>query len=195
MFCCCWKLHHLWVHALIHLLIHLHLAHVLLLLEVALVMWVSLLVASIVVASSTLSVMHSSSVIVHLSVSLLIDLNDSEQLLEHLSQMWLRGEIVPLETAGLLSLVLLPISLVLGLLHLHLSDFLDFVVVDDKHLSINVVVLEMLLGFGSIGWLLEANESEGVAGASVLESDVLNLTVWLEDVGELILAPAVGEVL
>jgi len=109
--------------------------------------------------------------------------------------MRLGGQIVPFQAASLLSLVLLPIGLVFGFLHLHLSDFFDLIVVDNEHLSLNIVILEMLLSLSSISWLLEANKSKGITGASVLESDALNLTVRLEEKTELLLVPAIWEVL
>jgi len=149
--------------------------------------------APVVLASSSLV---SSDVTLELLVGLLVDLDDTEELLEHLSQVRLRGQVVPLETSAQLGLVLLPVSLVTGLLHLELSDLLDLIVVDHEHLASEVVVLQVLLGLGSIGWLLVADESESILGGStLLKSDVFDLTILLEQVHQVLLGVLVGEVL
>ena len=77
--------------------------------------------------------------------------------------MRLRSQIVPFESAALRGLVSLPISLVTSLFHVKLSDLLDLVVVDHEHLVVNGVVLQILLSFCSISWLLEADEGIGIA--------------------------------
>ena len=79
--------------------------------------------------------------LIHLLLGSLIILNDTEELLKHLGQVRLSGQVIPLETSSLLSLVLLPISLVTSLFHVKLSDLLDLIVVDHKHLTINSMVL------------------------------------------------------
>jgi len=134
---------------------------------------------------------------VHLLVRLLVILDDTEQLLEHLSQMRPRSQIVPFESTALGGLVPLPISLVTSLFHMKLSDLLDLVVVDHEHLVVNGVVLQILLGLCSISWLLEADEGVGVASrsASVAELDVLDLTEGLEEVSQVVFGVAVREVL
>merc|ERR1711990_669821 len=154
---------------------------------------VALRSSSVILLSAAVS--HSILTLVHLLVGLLVVLDDAKKLLEHLSKMWLGRQVVPLESSSLRSLILLPISLVFGLFHLQLSDLLDLVVVDDKHLALTVVILQVLLGLGGIGWLLVADEGEGIACSALLESDVLNLTVVLEEVGQILLGPLVGEVL
>jgi len=204
--------HHLvwWWHVLllhIHVLMHLLLAHTtLVLVHVGTTHVVLVLV--VVLSSTVLHLSWSSSVVrvlsslshvttlVHLLVGLLVILDDTEKLLEHLSQVRLGSQVVPLESTGLLGLVFLPISLVTGLLHLELSDLLDLVVVDQEHLALNAVVLQVLLSLGSIGWLLVANESKGVSGLlSLVKSDVLDVSKSLEEVGQVILGVVVWEVL
>lgn len=138
----------------------------------------------------------SGDVTLELLVGLLVDLDDTEELLEHLSQVRLRGQVVPFETSAQLGLVLLPVSLVTGLLHLELSDLLDLIVVDHEHLASEVMVLQVLLGLGSVGWLLVANESESIlGGCTLLKSDVFDITILLEQVHQVILGVLVGEVL
>lgn len=95
-----------------------------------------------------------------------------------------------------MGLVFFPISLVTSLLHLELSDLLDLIVVDQEHLAINGVILEILLGLGSIGWLLVADEGESISGLlALVKSDVLNLTEGLEKLSQVILGVVVWEVL
>lgn len=152
----CWLVtsHHTW------LLWHLSLVH-LLLAWTSLVAW-ALSWRSVVVVVSWLSGSVDLNM-VHLLVRLLVILNYTEQLLKHLSQMRLRSQIVPFESTALRGLVSLPISLVTSLFHVKLSDLLDLVVVDHEHLVVNGVVLQILLSFCSISWLLEADEGIGIA--------------------------------
>jgi len=134
--------------------------------------------------------------LIHLLVGLLVILNDTEELLEHLSQMRLRSQVVPLETAGLLGLIFFPIGFVSRLFHLKLSDFLDLVVVDQEHLTLAVVVLQVGFGLGGIGWLLVADEGKGITGGlALVKSDVFDLTIVLEQVSQVIFGVVVGEVL
>jgi len=155
---------------------------------------VSLLSTVVLVSSSVLLLSHVVSSVVWLSTVLLHEL---EKLLDDLGQMWLTGEIVPLESTGLLLSVLLEIGLVLKLGHLDLSNFLDLVVVDDQDLSINLGVGKLLLG-GSAGvWLFVANESVLVSSSVFLwfKSDVLKFSVFTEFLSDVLLSPAVWEVL
>jgi hypothetical protein len=134
--------------------------------------------------------------LVHLLVGLLIVLDDTEQLLKHLGQVRLGGQVIPLESTSLLGLVLLPISLVTSLLHLELSDFLDLIVVDQEHLALNAVVLQILFSLGSICGLLVADESKGISSLfTFVKSDVLNVTEGLEQIGQVVLGVVVWEVL
>jgi hypothetical protein len=133
-------------------------------------LWHSLLshVVILIVSLSTvvLSVVWVSSVLllsshVWTSVILLssILLHKLEKLLDNLSQMWLRSEIVPLESTGLLLSIFFEIGLILKLSHLNLSNLFDFIVVDDQNFSINLSVRKLLLGCGAGIWLFIANES------------------------------------
>jgi len=72
--------------------------------------------------------------------------------------MRLAGKIVPLEPTRLLGLILLEVRLILDLLDLLVSDLLDFVMVDDKDLSVMSLVVKGLLGGSCSIWLLEANK-------------------------------------
>ena len=147
--------------------------------------------ASVVVVSWSLIL-----VLIHLVGGSLIHVNHVEKLLEHLSQVRLGSQVIPLESTSLLSLVLLPISLVLGGFHVELSDLLDLIVVDDEHLSFAVVILQTRFCFGGISWLLVANESIGIARLSfVTNLDLLDLSEWAEEVLQVIFTPALGEVL
>jgi len=194
-----WHLAHL-VHALHVLLLASHTAlvlHVLLVMHVlthaSLVVVASVLSWSLVVLTSVseLLVTH-----VHLLVGLLVILNDTEKLLKHLSKMRLRGQVIPLKSSGLLGLVLLPVSLVTSLFHLKLSDLLDLVVVDQEHLALAVVVLQVLFGLSGISWLLVANKSKGIASVlALVQSDVLDVTVSIEQLHQLVLGPVIWEVL
>lgn len=98
--------------------------------------------------------------------------------------MRLGGQVIPLESTGLLGLIFFPVSLVTSFLHLKLSDLLDLIVVDQKHLSFAVVVLQVLLSLGSISWLLVADKGESITGGfTLVQSDVFNLTIILKQVG------------
>jgi len=108
---------------------------------------------------------------------------------------WVRVQVVPLESTRLLGFVVLEISLVLGSLKLNLSKFLDLVVVDDKDLVSIGLVGESVLGVSGGIWLLEADESVGITGLTFVKSDVLDLTVLLEEISEVVLSPFSWEVL
>jgi hypothetical protein len=122
-------------------------------------------------------------------------LDKSEDLLNDLSQVWVRVQVVPLESTRLLGFVVLEISLVLGSLKLNLSKFLDLVVVDDKDLVSIGLVGECVLGVSGGIWLLEADESVGITGLTFVKSDILDLTVLLEEISEVVLSPFSWEVL
>lgn len=213
-----WLLNHTlvrWRHLLLllwttlhHVLLHLVATHHTRLLLLHLLTWMHLLLTwtsweltwvlswrSVVILSwSSWSLVLS---IIHLLLSSLIVLDDTEELLEHLGQVRLRGQVIPLETSSLLSLVLLPVSLVTSLFHVKLSDLLDLIVVDHEHLTINGMVLQVLLSLCSISWLLEADKSVGISSrsASVTKFDIFDLTKGLEVFSQVVLGPAVGEVL
>lgn len=195
--------HHTWIrHLSLHLLTwHLtwlsHLLLLLLVLTTHLVVvssWAWAIVSSSVVVATRMS--SSTHIILDLSIGLLIKLNDTEKLLEHLSQMRLRGKIIPFEPSSLLSLVLLPIGFVTSLLHLKLSDFLDFIVVDKKHLSTNGMVLEVLFSLSGIGWLFVADKGKWITSLlSSVKSDVLNLSIVFKKILQVLLSILLREVL
>ncbi len=58
-----------------------------------------------------------------------------------------------------LLLVVLEVGLIVHLFELHLSDFLDFVEIDIKHLSVEILLVAVVLGILSFFRLLEAHES------------------------------------
>ena len=185
------ELHHL-------LLVHLaHSATLHVLLTLVLVVAVVLLTGmSLVRTSSSLATLvHLAILLVVLSVLRLVSMDDLHEGSEDLGKVGQVGELVPLEATSLLSLVLLPIGLILSLLVLELSELLDLVVVDDELLTLEGVVVKVLLGVGSVSGLLEANEGESVAGLTLIETDVLDLTEGLEESLKLILLVVVGEVL
>lgn len=136
-----------------------------------------------------------SSSVIHLLVHGLVLLNEGQKLLDDLSQVWLTGQVVPLESTSLLGLVVLEISLILSFLELDLSELLDLVVVDDENLISIGLVGESALSSGSCIWLLVADESIGVASLSSVKSDFLDLTTLFEEISEIILSPVGWEVL
>ena len=148
-------------------------------------------------SSSTLVVSssHVSLTLIHSHVHGLILLDESKKLLNDLSKMWLGGKVVPLESSGLLGLILLEIGLVLDLLNLLVSDLLDLIMVDDENLTVISLVMEGRFGGGSSVWLLEADECIRVSGLAFLKSDLLDLSVLLEEIGKVILSPGSWEVL
>lgn len=73
-------------------------------------------------------------------------------------------------------LILFPISLILGLLVLDLSDLLDFVVADVEGLTFEVVVVQVLLSLGSIVGLLETNEGESISRFALIETNLFDLS-------------------
>ena len=110
--------------------------------------------------------------------------------------MRLRCKIVPFKSTCLRGLIFLPIGFVTSFLHLKLSHLLDLIVVDQKDLTLTVVVLHVLLGFSSISWLLVANKGKGVASIlALVQSNVLDVTVCVEQLHQLVLGPVIWEVL
>lgn len=194
-----WHILLLHVHVLMHLLLLVHLSLVLLHVWSSHVLVVVVSTLDRSWASLVVRVLSSSvhvTTLVHLLVGLLIVLDDTEQLLKHLGQVRLGGQVIPLESTSLLGLVLLPISLVTSLLHLELSDFLDLIVVDQEHLALNAVVLQILFSLGSICGFLVADEGKGISSLfTFVKSDVLNVTEGLEQIGQVVLGVVVWEVL
>lgn len=176
-----WLLHHSLVHGLRHV-------------SSLVVTWL-LEVSSLALVATVLHVSSSVSILLLSHVTLWLLLDELEQLLDDVSQVWLTGQVVPLETATGNGDVLLPISLVSDLFELKISDFLDLVVVDDQSFAFIGLSMEGLLGVGAGIWLLEADESKSVVSESLIESDLFNLSVWLEEVGKLNFGPGGWEVL
>lgn len=77
-------------------------------------------------------------------VVLVVD--QAEQVLNDLSQMRLRGQLVPLEVSSLLGFVPVKVGLVDGFLFLDLAKFFDFVMVDHHHLVFEVLAIQILFG-------------------------------------------------
>lgn len=183
----------LWHWLSTHLLTTSHVVH---LLHVLVLVVVSSLVVSLSHTSSTSHVVHLvSSSIVHLLVHGLVLLDEGQKLLDDLGQMWLTGQVVPLESTSLLGLVVLEISLILGFLELDLSEFLDLIMVNDENLISIGLVGESALGSGGGVWLLVADESISITSLTSVKSDLLDLTTLFEEVSEIILSPVGWEVL
>jgi len=89
------------------------------------------------------------------------------------------------ESTGLLGHVLLVTLFVHSFFLLEISELFDLVMVDHQSLSIDVLVVEGSFGHGGGVWGLEANESEDVVGAWLLDLDtsLLGLTELSEDLG------------
>jgi hypothetical protein len=189
---------HLWHVVLLHLLWH-ALWHVWLLTHLLWHIWVwsSHHVVSVLAHVLSWSTWSESSLLLTLSTSLLhlVWLNELEELLNDVSQVWLVGQLHQVEVSTLLGNVLVPVSSISNLFELEISDFLDFVVVDDETLTVEVLVLEGLLGLGALIWLLEANESIDVLVCSFFELDSLNFTVLAKEVFNFFFGPVLWEVL
>jgi hypothetical protein len=189
------------LHHMLHVLAahHTRLLLDLLLTWVHLLTWTSWVLSKVLSRSVVVLSWTSWSIVlslVHLLLSSFIVLNDTEKLLEHLSQMRLRGQVVPFETTGFLSLVFLPVSLVTSFFHMKLSDLLDLIVVDHEHLTINGMVLQVLLSLCSISGFFEAHKSIGIScrSASVAKLDIFDLSEGLEKISKVVFSPAIGEV-
>lgn len=115
-----------------------------------------------------------------------------DEKLEVVLELFLVGKVGPLGGLGVLLAELLESTLVLGGLVLQLADLLDLVVVDGKGLVLHHGVVELLLGGGSLIWLLEAHESvEFLVSVGWVESQALNLSIHFE----LCLQVSLGDVL
>ena len=108
--------------------------------------------------------------------------------------MRLVSNIIPLEATSLLRLIFVPISFISRSFHLDLSDLLDFIVVDQKHLTFNVMIMEILFGLSSIIWFLEANESECITIWTSFNTDFFNFTISFEEISYFLLFPRIWEV-
>ena len=102
--------------------------------------------------------------------------------------------IIPLEATSLLRLIFVPISFISCSFHLDLSDLLDFIVVDQKHLTFNVMIVEILFGLSSIIWFLEANESECITIWTSFNTNFFYFTISFEEISYFLLFPRIWEV-
>lgn len=156
---------------------------------------VVVVVVSHVSLTTSLHVHLLSSGMVHLLVHGLVLLNEGQDLLDDLGQVRVGVQVVPLESTGLLGLVVLEISLILGSFELDLSELLDLVMVDNENLIAIGLVRQGVLGVGSGIWLFVANESISITGLTFVKSDLLDLTTLLEEILKVILSPVGWEVL
>ena len=102
--------------------------------------------------------------------------------------------IIPLEATSLLRLIFVPISFISCSFHLDLSDLLDFIVVDQKHLTFNVMIVEIWFGLSSIIWFLEANESECITIWTSFNTNFFYFTISFEEISYFLLFPRIWEV-
>lgn len=130
------------------------------------------LILSVSLMSSVVLSLH----LVVLSVLLLMSMDDLHQSGQDMRKVGQVGKLIPLESTGLGGLILLPISLILGLFVLDLTNFLDLVVADVEGLTFEIVVVQVLLSLGGIIWLLEANESEGVSRFTLVKTNLFDLS-------------------
>ena len=113
-----------------------------LLLSHHLILVTTLMLSVVVVWSSLSTTIIVLSMLATLALVLIVlSLHKLEKLLDDLSQVWLTGQIIPLESTGLLLSILFPISLIFEFSHLHSSDLFDFIIVDDKNFTIKSLVL------------------------------------------------------
>ena len=102
--------------------------------------------------------------------------------------------IIPLEATSLLRLIFVPISFISCSFHLDLSDLLDFIVVDQKHLTFNVMIVEIWFGLSSIIWFLEANKSESITVWTSFNTNFFYFTISFEKISYFLLFPRIWEV-
>lgn len=120
------------------------------------------------------------------------DLHEGSQNVGEVGQV---GKLIPLETTSLLGLISFPISLILGLFILDLSNFLDLVVANVEGLTFDIMVVQVLLSLGSIIRFLEADESKSVSRFTLIETDFFNLTELGEHLFNMLFLPLRREVL
>jgi len=109
--------------------------------------------------------------------------------------MWLRSQVIPLEAAGLLLSIFLEVSLILEILHLNCSEFLNLIVVNNKSFTIEGLILKPLLGVSACIWLLEAHKSIGIACISFFHPDVFKFSIIAKDFMKFFIGPVGWEVL
>jgi len=108
--------------------------------------------------------------------------------------MRLVSNIIPLEAASLLGLIFVPIGFISCSFHLDFSDLLDFIVVDQKHFTFNIMIVEILFGLSSIIWFLEANESECITIWTSFNTNFFYFTISFEEISYFLLFPRIWEV-
>ena len=108
--------------------------------------------------------------------------------------MRLVSNIIPLEAASLLGLIFVPIGFISCSFHLDFSDLLDFIVVDQKHFTFNIMIVEILFGLSSIIWFLEANKSESITIWTSFNTNFFYFTISFEEISYFLLFPRIWEV-
>ena len=108
--------------------------------------------------------------------------------------MRLVSNIIPLEATSFLGLIFIPIGFIFCSFNLYLSDLFDFIVVDRKRHTFNVMIVEILFGWSSIIWFLEANESECITIWTSFNTDFFNFTISFEEISYFLLFPRIWEV-
>lgn len=86
-------------------------------------------------------------------------LHDFNQLLENLGHIWVRNEVIQMESTCLLGSISFEILLINHFMSFELSDFLDLIVIYDELLSFNSLIVEGLFGLGSSIWSHVTNKS------------------------------------
>ena len=108
--------------------------------------------------------------------------------------MRLVSNIIPLEATSFLGLIFIPIGFIFCSFNLYFSDLFDFIVVDQKHLTFNVMIVEILFGWSSIIWFLEANESECITIWTSFNTNFFYFTISFEEISYFLLFPRIWEV-
>ena len=120
---------------------------------------------------------------VHLIVTLFFVLDNSLQILKHLSKIRLVSSIIPLEVTDLLSLIFIPICFIYCTFFLDLFDLFDFILVDQKYLSFEIKVLEIIFGLIGIIRFFKANESKNITVRTGIYTNIFNFTIRFEEIG------------
>jgi hypothetical protein len=120
-------------------------------------MLVVLSISSLVIVTTSISVTSSVILLLHL-ISSLILLHDFNQLLENLSHMWMRYQVIEVESTTLLGNIFLKALLVYHFVSFELSNLLDFIMINDQLFSFNSMIMKGLFGLGSSVWSHVANK-------------------------------------
>jgi len=67
-------------------------------------------------------------------------------------------------------------------------------IVDQKHLTFNITILENLFGLISILWFIEANESESITFMISTNIQIIDLTITIQKIGTVLLFPLIREI-